>query len=42
MDIFRPNWEIILEMAHQKSKAILYFISQAVYGEDDKLNVGGL
>lgn len=32
----------ILQIAHQKSKAILYFISQAIYKEGDKLNVEGL
>lgn len=42
MDIFRLSWEIILQIAHQKSKAILYFISQAIYKEGDKLNVEGL
>lgn len=38
MDIFRHNWEIILQRIYQKSTAILYFILQAIYSEGDKLN----
>lgn len=42
MATFSLCQEELPQVAPQKSKSLLYFISQVVSREDDKFNVGGL